>query len=280
VTGQVLIWKMCGALADRGASLSELACTANEVNAATRTVGVAIAPCTVPQAGSPTFTLGESEMEFGVGHHGEPGSSREMLPPVDVICERMLSSILDELHPARAPVAVIVNGLGATPQMELYVAYRRVAELLDKEGVNVHRAWVGEYFTALEMAGFSLTVSVLNERLAELLDAPSNAVSLRQGVIRVAETDRLRTLHPRTIDGDPLGRSGFEAPETDNPEDGRQMAGRSFALSRQRCLPSGNGCAASTRSWATATTESPWRRPSRQSAAGSSRCLTPAQSAC
>jgi dihydroxyacetone kinase len=224
VTGQVLIWKMCGALADRGASLSELACTANEVNAATRTVGVAIAPCTVPQAGSPTFTLGESEMEFGVGHHGEPGSSREMLPPVDVICERMLSSILDELHPARAPVAVIVNGLGATPQMELYVAYRRVAELLDKEGVNVHRAWVGEYFTALEMAGFSLTVSVLNERLAELLDAPSNAVSLRQGVIRVAETDRLRTLHPRTIDGDPLGRSGFEAPETDNPEDGRQMA--------------------------------------------------------
>ena len=96
-------------------------------------------------------------MEYGVGHHGEPGLSRE-LPPVDEICERMLTSILDELRPAGEPVAVIVNGLGATPQMELYVAYRRVAELLDNEGIRVHRAWVGEYFTALEMAGFSLTV--------------------------------------------------------------------------------------------------------------------------
>jgi dihydroxyacetone kinase len=224
VTGQVLIWKICGALADRGASLSELTATAIEVNAATRTVGVAIAPCTVPQAGSPTFTLGESEMEFGVGHHGEPGSSREKLPRVDVICERMLTSILDELRPVGAPVAVIVNGLGATPQMELYVAYRRVAELLDKEGIRVHRAWVGEYFTALEMAGFSLTVSVLKEHLAELLDAPSDAVSLRQGLIRVAETDLPRTQHAPATDGEPAGRDDQGASDTDNPEDGRQAA--------------------------------------------------------
>ena len=224
VTGQVLIWKICGALADRGANLSALAAAAARVNAATRTVGVAIAPCTVPQAGSPTFTLGELEMEFGVGHHGEPGSSREKLPQVDVICERMLASILDELHPTGAPVAVIVNGLGATPQMELYVAYRRVAELLDKEGITVHRAWVGEYFTALEMAGFSLTVSVLDDELVELLDVPSDAVSMRQGTIRVAQAERSEAFRAFAANGESVLGRGRNAPDAANPADGRHLA--------------------------------------------------------
>ena len=108
--------------------------------------------------------------------------------------------------------------------MELYVAYRRVAELLDNEGIRVHRAWVGEYFTVLEMAGFSLTVSVLNEQLAELLDAPSDAVSLRQGRVRAAEADRPRTQHLPATDAEPPGRHDQGASDTDNPEDGRQSA--------------------------------------------------------
>ena len=210
VTGQVLVWKICGALADRGASLSEVAVAAARVNAATRTVAVAIAPCTVPQAGSPTFTLSELEMEFGVGHHGEPGSSREKLPQVDVICERMLASILDELHPAGAPVAVIVNGLGATPQLELYIAYRRVAELLDKEGNYCSPSMGRRVFHCSRDGRISLTVSVLDGELIELLDAPSDAVSLRQGTIRVAQTDRAEALPAFTTDSESVPRRGAE----------------------------------------------------------------------
>lgn len=181
VTGQVLAWKMCGALADQGASLDRLAALAHDINASTRTIGVALSGCTVPAARHPTFVLADDELEMGVGHHGEPGASREPLRPVDEISERMLSTIFSELDPKGEPVAVIVNGLGATPQMELYIAYRKIAELLTHRGVRVHRAWVGEYFTALEMAGLSVTISVLDKERALLLDAPADTVALRVG---------------------------------------------------------------------------------------------------
>ena len=175
VAGMVFAFKCAGAKADLGGSLDEVEAVARKALANLRTMGVALTPCIVPQVGKPTFTLGEDEMEMGMGIHGEPGVSRESLKPADEIATRMLSAIRSELTlSAGDRVAVMVNGLGATPPEELYIVYRKVHDILSADGVRVHRAYVGEYATSMEMAGCSLTVFKLDDELAALLDHPAH----------------------------------------------------------------------------------------------------------
>jgi dihydroxyacetone kinase-like protein len=174
VAGMVFAFKVAGAKADQGGSLNEVAAIAEKALANIRTMGVALSPCTVPLAGKPTFTIGEDEMEIGMGIHGEPGMKREKLQSADEISERMTQAILDDLKPqAGDRLAVMVNGLGATPPEELYVMYRKVHELLTGQGLEIYRAYVGEYATSMEMAGASFTFFRLDDELIELLDHPA-----------------------------------------------------------------------------------------------------------
>jgi dihydroxyacetone kinase-like protein len=181
VAGQVLIWKLCGAMAAVGRSAKEIVDAAGALNASTRTMGVATTSLIVPAAGRPTFEIGEDEMEFGVGHHGEPGLSREPMQSVDQIVDRLLDSILAELRPGHSDnVVVLVNGLGATPQLELYVAFRRVVASLALRKIVPAKAMVGEFFTALEMAGFSLTLSRVDRETLAYINAPAYPASFSQ----------------------------------------------------------------------------------------------------
>ncbi len=174
VAGMVFAFKCAGAKADQGGSLDEVEAVARKTLANVRTMGVALTPCTVPQVGKPTFTIGENEMEMGMGIHGEPGISRESLKTADEIAERMLKTLTDDMPLAPGDrVAVMVNGLGATPPEELYIVYRRVHDLLTAQSVRIHRAYVGEYATSMEMAGCSLTLFKLDDELAALLDHPA-----------------------------------------------------------------------------------------------------------
>ncbi len=174
VAGMVFAFKVAGAKADQGGSLDEVAEIAERALANIRTMGVALSPCTVPLAGKPTFTIGDDEMEIGMGIHGEPGMKREKLQTADQIAERMATAILDDLQPAAGDrLAVMVNGLGATPPEELYVMYRKVHQMFTERKLTVHRAYVGEYATSMEMAGASFTFFRLDDELAGLLDHPA-----------------------------------------------------------------------------------------------------------
>jgi dihydroxyacetone kinase-like protein len=174
VAGMVFAFKVAGAKADQGGSLDEVEAAARSALDNIRSIGVALSPCTVPAAGRPTFTIGEDEMEIGMGIHGEPGMKREKLQTADQIAARMVGSILDDMPLSSGDrVAVMVNGLGATPPEELYILYRKVHELLTGADVQVHRAYIGEYATSMEMAGASLTLFRLDDALAALLDYPA-----------------------------------------------------------------------------------------------------------
>ena len=176
VAGLVFAYKVAGACAAAGGSLDEVEHAVRHALSNTRTMGVALSPCTVPAAGRPTFAIADDEMEVGMGIHGEPGISRTKLEPADAIADRLLTAVLEELSDlSGARVAVLVNGLGATPPEELYILYRRVHQKLSERGVSVHRAYVGEYATSLEMAGASLSLLRLDDQLASLLDAPAES---------------------------------------------------------------------------------------------------------
>jgi dihydroxyacetone kinase-like protein len=139
-------------------------------------MGVAISPCTVPAAGKPTFTLADDEMEVGVGHHGEPGFSRQKLKPVDEIVDLLVDTIVPDLpFNSGDEVLTLINGLGATPLLELYIAQRRLRQVLAGRGMSIGRSLVGEFFTALEMAGFSITMLKLDEELKDLIAAPAES---------------------------------------------------------------------------------------------------------
>jgi phosphoenolpyruvate---glycerone phosphotransferase subunit DhaK len=181
VAGMVFAFKVGGAKADKGGSLEEVVSATEKALANTRTMGVALSPCTVPMAGKPTFTIGEDEMEIGMGIHGEPGMKREKLQTSDEIAERMTNAILEDLNPrAGDRLAVMVNGLGATPPEELYVLYRKVHDLLSGKDMLIYRAYVGEYATSMEMSGASFTFMRLDEELAELLDHPAHTPFFKQ----------------------------------------------------------------------------------------------------
>ncbi len=174
VAGMIFAFKCAGAKADQGGDIDEVVAAAEKALANTRTMGVALSPCTVPMAGRPTFTIGEDEMEIGMGIHGEPGMKREKLQTADEITARMVDAILADLQPQRGDqLAVMVNGLGATPPEELYVMYRKAHQLLAERGLGVHRAYVGEYATSMEMAGASITMMRVDDELAGLLDYPA-----------------------------------------------------------------------------------------------------------
>ncbi len=174
VAGMVFGFKVAGARADRGGSLEEVASAAEKALANTRSMGVALSPCTVPMAGKPTFSIGEDEMEIGMGIHGEPGKRREKLQTADRIAAAMTEAILEDLRPVAGDrLAVMINGLGATPPEELYILYRKVHDILTGEKLAIHRAYVGEFATSMEMAGASFTFMRLDDELADLLGHPA-----------------------------------------------------------------------------------------------------------
>jgi len=182
VAGTLIVEKVVGAAAEQGASLAELKTLGEQVNRQTRSLGVALTSCTVPAVGKPTFALGEDEMEFGVGIHGEPGRRRVKLSSADTIADEMVSAIVKDLAPGRGAEALLfVNGFGGTPAMELYLMVNSALRVLREKGVRVSRYLTGTYVTSLEMAGCSITVSLLDDALRKLWDAPVHTAALRWG---------------------------------------------------------------------------------------------------
>ncbi|MDO4561558.1 MAG: dihydroxyacetone kinase subunit DhaK [bacterium] len=179
VAGTVFVHKIAGAKAELGAELEEVQATAQRVIDNVRTMGVAIAPCIVPAAGTPGFELAEDEMEVGIGIHGEPGTHKEKLRPVNEIVDLLLGKILADLDFCGSEVAVMLNSSGGTPLMELFVAYDHAADVLKEKGVKVYKSYVGEYMTSIEMQGFSLTLLKLDEELKTLLDARADTIAFK-----------------------------------------------------------------------------------------------------
>src|SRR5438067_1641925 len=179
----VLLEKIAGARAEQGASLAEVTETAVKVNANGRSMGMALTSCIVPAAGTPTFELGDDEIEIGIGIHGEPGRRRVPLAPVDEIAEMLLEPIVGDLGlKSGDTVLAFVNGMGGSPLIELYVAFNSVNRILKGKGIGVGRSLVGNYITSLEMAGFSVTLLRLDDELTRLWDAPVHTPALRWGV--------------------------------------------------------------------------------------------------
>jgi dihydroxyacetone kinase-like protein len=182
VAGTVLVEKIAGAAAERGDDLDAVAEIATRVNANVRSMGVALTPCVVPHAGEPSFVLADDEIEIGIGIHGEPGRERIHLEPADQIVDRLLGPILEDLPFAESDrVVLLVNGMGGTPQVELYIIFRRVAEVLAERGIVLAASLVGNFVTSLEMQGASITVLKLDAELEELWNAPVQTVALRWG---------------------------------------------------------------------------------------------------
>jgi len=183
VAGTLIVEKVLGAAAEKGQSLTDLKKLGERVNSHTRSMGVALRSCTVPAAGKPTFSLGEDEMEMGVGIHGEPGRRRVKLASADAIADEMLTAIVNDLSlKAASEVLLFVNGFGATPLMELYLMADRAKKWLDGKGIKAVRFLTGSFVTSLDMAGCSLTVSVLDDHAKTLWDAPVHTAALRWGV--------------------------------------------------------------------------------------------------
>ena len=178
----VLVEKIAGAKAESGGTLDEVAAIARRVNEQGRSFGVALTSCVTPAAGSPTFDIGDDEMEFGVGIHGEPGRRREKIKPAAEIVAEMADAILGDLDPARGTdVLAFVNGLGGTPLIELYLIYNELAKHMSDRGLTATRSLVGNYITSLEMAGASITILALDDELTALWDAPVHTPALRWG---------------------------------------------------------------------------------------------------
>ncbi len=181
VAGEVLMWKIGGAMAARGGSLDEVIRVAQKAIDNTRSIGIGLTPCTIPAVGKPNFTIAAGTMEVGIGHHGEPGIQVCELKTADEMAEMMLGVILPDLPFAKGDqVVALISGLGATPVMELYILYNKVAELLDQNGIAVYRPYVGNYFTSLEMMGATLTLMKLDEELKLLIDEEADSMSLKQ----------------------------------------------------------------------------------------------------
>jgi len=181
IAGTIFVHKICGAAADDGKDLAGIKELAEKVNGNVRSMGMALTSCIPPESGEPIFEIGDEEMEIGMGIHGEPGVERKKIEPADQIVDEMLGKILgDTVDFSDSEVAVMVNGLGATPIMELYLAYAHVADVLKREGVQVWgRPYVGEYMTSLEMAGFGITLLKLDDEMKGYLEAPCTVAAGR-----------------------------------------------------------------------------------------------------
>jgi dihydroxyacetone kinase-like protein len=179
VAGTLVVEKIVGAAAEQSMGLADLRDLGRQANDRTRSFGIALAPCTVPAAGKPTFELGPDEMEVGVGIHGEPGRRRSKLGSADAIAEEMLSAILGDLVPPRgSECLLLVNGFGGTPLMELYLMVNAARRILGGRGLAVTRHLTGSLVTSLDMDGCSLTVTSLDERITRLWDAPVKTAAL------------------------------------------------------------------------------------------------------
>lgn len=175
VAGMVLAFKVAGAAADKGMSLDEVAAAAQKALANIRTMGVALSSCTVPEVGHPTFSVGENEIEIGMGIHGEPGIEVRKMMTADEIAALLLENILKDMPVAQGEeVCVMVNGLGATPLEEQFIVYRKLHQLLKEQGISVFMPHIGEFATSMEMAGLSVTIMRLDEQLKELLKMPAS----------------------------------------------------------------------------------------------------------
>jgi dihydroxyacetone kinase-like protein len=180
VAGTVIVEKLVGAAAEAGAGIAALKRLGASVNGATRSMGVALTSCTVPAVGKPTFDIAGDEMEVGVGIHGEPGRRRVAMMRADEIAEELVHTIVQDLDPpSRCEVLLLVNGLGATPSLELHLMYDAASRQLAKRGLKARRSIVGNYVTSLDMAGCSITVTVLDDQLTALWDAPVHTPALR-----------------------------------------------------------------------------------------------------
>lgn len=181
VAGEVLMWKVGGAKAALGADLDGVIAAAQKAIDNTRSVGIGLTPCTLPAVGHPNFEIKDGTMEVGIGHHGEPGIEVCPLETADKMARRMTDVVLpDYPFVSGDEVVVLVSGLGATPVMELYVLYDEIDRILEEKGIKTHRAYVGNYFTSLEMMGATLTIMKLDEELKELIDMPANCMGLKQ----------------------------------------------------------------------------------------------------
>lgn len=181
IAGNFLVQKVAGAAAAEGRDFDAVMAVGNKAIGELRSMGMALAPCTVPAAGEPTFELGDDEMEIGMGLHGEPGVSRRPLESADAVATELTETAANDLGLASGDrVVVLVNSLGATPPMELYILTRKVHELMAARGVSVHRTYVMEAATSMEMAGCSVSLMRVDDELAALIDAPADAIAFCQ----------------------------------------------------------------------------------------------------
>jgi dihydroxyacetone kinase-like protein len=178
----VLAEKICGAAAEDRQSLQEVAALCQRINDEGRSMGMALTPCITPSAGEPNFTLGDDEMEIGIGIHGEPGRERMKVEPAAKIVERLASAVVDDLpYNEGDEVLAFVNGMGGTPLIELYIVYNELSKYLEGRGIRITRNLIGNYITSLEMAGCSITLLRLDDELTRLWDAPVDTLALRSG---------------------------------------------------------------------------------------------------
>jgi len=181
VAGEILMWKTAGAKAASGGNLDEVIDTAQKTINNTRSIGIGLTPCTIPAVGKPNFTIAPGHMELGIGHHGEPGIKVSKLMPAKEMAKVCVDKILEDIIiKENEEVAVLVSGLGSTPVMELYIFFNEVAKLLNGSKIIIHRSYVGNYFTSLDMMGVTLTILKLDQELKELVDLETNAVSFKQ----------------------------------------------------------------------------------------------------
>jgi dihydroxyacetone kinase-like protein len=175
IAGEFFVYKMAGAAADLGYKLKEVADIARKTNDLTRSMGVGLTPCSLPQTGEPSFEIGDDEMEIGLGHHGEPGIRKAPLDTADNVSDELLVPIFEDMTLNEGDeVAVLVNGLGSTPRMELYIMFRRVEQVLREKGIKINRSYVGDYITSLEMGGASITLTKLDDEMKKLIDHPAD----------------------------------------------------------------------------------------------------------
>jgi dihydroxyacetone kinase len=181
VAGTVYVHKIAGAAAEKGKSLEEVTLVAEKVIKNVKSIGFALTSCTVPAKGTPTFVLAENEIEFGVGIHGEPGVARQAMRTSDELAADCIERLVVDLPFASGDeVALMINGFGATPLQELYVSNNSVAKILTEKGIKVYDTMVGNYMTAIDMAGASVTMLKLDDELKELYDAPVNTVAFKK----------------------------------------------------------------------------------------------------
>jgi dihydroxyacetone kinase-like protein len=185
VAGEILMWKVGGAKAAMGASLDEVIEVAQKAIDNTRSMGIGLSPCTIPEVGHPNFNIEEGKMEVGIGHHGEPGIEVCDLEPAAKVAKRCCDVILPDLpFNSGDEVVVLISGLGSTPAMELYIVYNDIEKILSEKGIKIYHSYVGNYFTSLEMAGITCTLMKLDDELKECINYECDSVGLRQFQIK------------------------------------------------------------------------------------------------